>query len=82
MTTEKPQDNEFVLRLIDEHKQLLGRLEKLHTFTKTESFESLPNHHKALLIQQGNAMSMYSFILSQRISLIQREYAIANQEAK
>ena len=62
-------DNERFLRMCYEHKELCGRLTRLVAFLDTDKFNSLPEHHQALLKRQCRAMDDYDSALMERIKL-------------
>jgi hypothetical protein len=64
-------------RLVDEEKELKGKIEKLLSFLESEEFLTLLEREQELLIKQANAMEDYLHILTQRI-----EYLFSTQEEK
>jgi len=54
-------------RVVEEKKELDGKLEKLKAFVKTEIFETLEFEDKSLLNSQVYHMYSYSDILKHRI---------------
>jgi hypothetical protein len=57
----------FQKRVVDEHSELSGKLEKLDAFALTDTFKTLPVDDRCLLTKQSTAMREYAAILSQRI---------------
>lgn len=60
--------NEFVERMKDEEKKLKERTEKALAFEKTEAYKTISEEEKEMLGIQINAMTVYLYILRQRIS--------------
>lgn len=54
-------------RVIDEHKDLTEKLNKLLGFFKTPMFASLPEAERARLRMQAKFMDGYADVLAQRI---------------
>jgi hypothetical protein len=65
--------SEFKQRLIEEHRDLAHKLNKLQTFLETDVFSNLNNEHQTLLTLQENHMNSYLTCLTKRISLLQEE---------
>lgn len=59
----------FLERMKEEKEELDMRIEKLADFLEKDNTEKLTEQEIELLIAQHNAMQVYSFILTQRISL-------------
>lgn len=58
----------FLERMKEEKEELDMRIEKLADFLEKDNTEKLTEQEIELLIAQHNAMQVYSFILTQRIS--------------
>lgn len=58
-------------RVVDEHKELTEKLNKLRDFLKSDFYKgaNIANSEKQLLSVQADAMGMYSNILAARIEL-------------
>jgi len=56
-------------RVVEERNELIDKIEKLHSFTKTETFNSLPDEEQSLLFKQEKEMKKYADILKQRIDV-------------
>lgn len=56
-------------RVVEERNELIEKVTKLNAFTKTETFNSLPDEEKNLLLKQEKEMKKYADILKQRIDL-------------
>ena len=59
---------EWQQRVIEERKELAGRLAKLRAFTCQREFDALTNDERRDLYAQEEAMANYSNILSRRIA--------------
>lgn len=55
-------------RVVDEKRDLDGKLAKLTAFLRTELFLSLDARERERLTAQRGAMALYSFILGERIA--------------
>ena len=61
-------------KLIDEKKDLDGKLSRLNTFLESKELSrEVDQTHKELLVEQSKAMTEYSHILRKRIFLLERE---------
>ena len=60
----------YVERLIEEHKQLSERLDKLAAFLEGETFKYLPSAEQVLLRLQRQQMTAYQSTLQQRLALL------------
>jgi hypothetical protein len=60
----------YVERLIEEHKQLSERLDKLVAFLEGETFKYLPSAEQVLLRLQRQQMTAYQSTLVQRLALL------------
>lgn len=61
-------------KLIDEKKDLDGKLSRLNTFLENKELSSeVDETHKELLVEQSKVMTEYSHILRKRIFLLERE---------
>lgn len=61
-------------KLIDEKKDLDGKLSRLNTFLESKELSSeVDQTHKELLVEQSKIMTEYSHILRKRIFLLERE---------
>lgn len=58
----------YVERLIEEHKQLSERLDKLVAFLEGETFKYLPSAEQVLLRLQRQQMTAYQSTLQQRLA--------------
>lgn len=63
-------------RVVEEHKQLKGNLERLNTFIvgKGSIWTALSDREKELLIMQAHAMQSYAAILVERIRMWVPDY--------
>lgn len=59
---------DFQQRVVDEHKELASKLDKLNQFIKGDIYKSLPGDEQMRLNHQAKAMSEYAFILNDRIA--------------
>ena len=57
----------FQQRVVDECRELRGRLDKLNQFVETEMFNQLPHVEKGRLLRQRSLMSDYADVLNERI---------------
>jgi hypothetical protein len=57
-------------RVVDELKELQGRLEKLHNFISSDNFDEIVNdeYECQRLIYQRHCMQQYAFTLQDRIA--------------
>lgn len=60
--------SDFKTRLIDEHRELNERREKLVEFQNSEKFAGIPVNQQRLLNIQASAMLTYSQCLVERIA--------------
>jgi hypothetical protein len=60
-------------RVLAEAKELREKLLKLVEFTFSNNFDKLDEENRSLLLEQRNAMFLYSDILYKRISLFKQE---------
>jgi hypothetical protein len=58
-------------RVVEERNELIEKVTKLHAFTKTETFNSLPDEEQSLLFKQEKEMKKYADILKQRIDVFE-----------
>lgn len=65
--------NTFLERMKKENEELDIKIEKLANFLEKDNTEILSEREIELLIAQHNAMSIYSFILKQRIELVENK---------
>jgi hypothetical protein len=56
-------------RVLDERRELEGRLDRLSVFLGTPAFEALPEAERQLLVKQSGAMVAYSDVLAERLDL-------------
>ena len=61
---------DFKERLVAEHSELVERMYKLREFLWGDTFNSLENKHKQLLIEQLAHMQGYESVLAYRLSLL------------
>lgn len=61
--------NDYVLRMIEEKKELDAKIEKLVPFVQGKIFKTLPKAKQHLLSKQLNIMESYSLILEKRLAL-------------
>lgn len=54
-------------RVVDEFKDLVDKLGKLVAFIDSDTFTSLPEEDRRLLVLQSASMATYIYILEQRI---------------
>lgn len=61
----------YVLRMVEESKQLIDRLDNLNAFIcdRGSIYAGLPQEKKDLLLQQRECMHQYSVILTRRLEL-------------
>ena len=55
-------------RVVDEKEELDAKIEALRLFFNTDTFQSLHDRDKYLLVQQSGVMTTYSRILGDRIA--------------
>lgn len=60
-------------RVVDEKAELDIKITALNKFIPTQNFSSLDSDNRTLLVAQLNAMLEYSDILTDRISLFNKE---------
>lgn len=65
--------NEILEKLKQEITELNIKLGKLTDFIKSDEIEELTDKTRMLLIQQKDIMNEYSFILTERIKLLEDE---------
>lgn len=70
MYTKEKRYAPYVERLIEEHKQLSERLDKLVAFLEGETFKYLPSAEQVLLRLQRQQMAAYQSTLQQRLALL------------
>ena len=58
----------FQQRVVDEKKELDGRIERLRLFVNEEIFNTLPLNERRLMGSQHELMRDYSVILGKRIA--------------
>lgn len=59
----------FVQRMIDEHKELKEKFTKLNAFIGSQKFGELDDYQKSLLVRQREGMAVYFETLTARLSL-------------
>jgi hypothetical protein len=62
--------DDFKSRMVDEHNQLIDRMNKLKSFLWSEKFDQLSPEIKSLLIKQLAFMEGYESTLASRIILV------------
>ena len=60
--------DELLEALQNEYDVLYERVEKVEQVLDSEEIDKVPQHHVEMLVHQHNAMSLYLFILGQRIA--------------
>lgn len=60
---------EYVRRMIDEHKELSSKIRALKNFLDTKQDEDFNDEKLAMMYAQKCAMETYSYILAQRLCL-------------
>lgn len=63
----------FLERMKNEKEELDIKIEKLASFLEKDNEENLSEKEIELLIAQHNIMSTYSFILKERIELVENK---------
>lgn len=63
-------ENELILRLKQECKELIEKVNKLNSFKATEEFYKLPRIQKDLMYEQSRLMDRYIQILGHRMELL------------
>lgn len=58
---------DYLKRLIDEHKDLNEKTQKLFKFIHSKEFTKVDEEERTLLDVQFNAMQTYGFIIAERI---------------
>jgi uncharacterized protein YydD (DUF2326 family) len=58
----------FQQRVVEEVRELRGKLDKLNQFVQTEMFNQLPDAEKARMLKQRSLMSDYADVLDERIA--------------
>lgn len=53
-------------RVIDEHTELVAKMDKLLSFLSTQQYAGLSVKDRELLVRQWNAMMGYAMILAER----------------
>jgi hypothetical protein len=63
----------YVERVVEEHEELVERLEKLSAFVSSSLvFKYLPEEEQALLVKQEGLLTSYRDVLAQRILLMKK----------
>lgn len=65
--------NPWQIRVVQEHAELLFKIEKLREFLKSDAFLELSKLDRDLLDTQGLAMTTYANILTMRINNFEHE---------
>ena len=60
-------------RVVEEHKELAGRIERLDAFTDSKKFDSLSPEDQDLMLHQTQQMKDLAKTLSQRIELFKAQ---------
>ena len=60
-------------RVVKEKEELDEKKDKLKAFFETKIYDGMPEREKLLLVKQLNAMTTYSAILRERISLFPKD---------
>ena len=55
-------------RVVEESQELLGRIERLQTFTDSPVFAGLDSAERDRLLRQMSAMADYATVLAERIN--------------
>lgn len=60
---------DYVKRMIEEHKELKSKIQKLESFLVSKKDEDFNNEKLGFMYAQKCAMETYAFILAQRLSI-------------
>jgi hypothetical protein len=61
----------FQQRVVEECRELRGKLDKLNQFVQTEMFNQLPSDERDRLMKQRSIMDEYAAVLDARIGAFQ-----------